>query len=466
LTAARIAILLLTCALQLPLCAQTPPSGALDIFLVVDNSGSMRQVDPDLLMPCTLSTFAGRLPLNSQLGILTFDKRVNVVLDLTRTTSKQFQDDVAAGLRNVNYEGSRSDLAGGVERAIYELRQRGRSDARRAIVLVTDGILDLGSRSATDRKTRWLREDLAAEARSLGVSIFAVTVSQAADFELTLSLARTTGGEYYRALAPAQLPRALTQVNERLTKMAGNSESRPSNPVIAKSPIGPSILVRQLILGSAIAITFALLVLAAVLSRKRAGRPRMFGQESEGATIEEAPPEPSLSALREHGTAVSHELAKAASLLTQANSQVRQFQTAVEHYALSNYKVLQAADEQCFTLARECVRLLDHLNIMIQRAEQQGEPCNSLRDARSRLCSVLETAQIEEMPVNAGDIFDAAVQTPTSAIASNGPEGVVVEVSRKGYTMKVKGRGDVILRASEVAVSTSQLAKRRAGGTQ
>jgi molecular chaperone GrpE (heat shock protein) len=96
---------------------------------------------------------------------------------------------------------------------------------------------------------------------------------------------------------------------------------------------------------------------------------------------------------------------------------------------------------------------LDHLDIMIQRAEQKGEPVNSLRAARSRLCSLLERAQIEEIPVNAGEVFDSAVQVATSAVGSSSPEGVVVEVSRKGYAMKVRGRSDVILRAAEVTVS-------------
>ena len=161
-------------------------------------------------------------------------------------------------------------------------------------------------------------------------------------------------------------------------------------------------------------------------------------------------------AVREQGTEVSRELANTTDLLTQTNSRVNQFQTAVERYALSNYQALQEAEEQCVTIARECILLLDHLDIMIQRAEQKGEPVNSLRAARSRLCTLLERAQIEEIPVNAGEVFDSAVQVATSAVGSSSPEGVVVEVSRKGYAMKVRGRSDVILRAAEVTVSARQ----------
>jgi molecular chaperone GrpE (heat shock protein) len=150
--------------------------------------------------------------------------------------------------------------------------------------------------------------------------------------------------------------------------------------------------------------------------------------------------------------------------LTNANSTVNQLQTAVDRYALSSFKVLQDADEQCFILARECILLLDHLDIMIQRARERGDPIDSLSDARRRLCSLLETAQIDEIPVNAGDAFDGAKHIATSAVGASGPEGVVVEVSRRGYAMKVSSRSDVLVRAAEVTVSARHSEVKPASG--
>jgi molecular chaperone GrpE (heat shock protein) len=123
---------------------------------------------------------------------------------------------------------------------------------------------------------------------------------------------------------------------------------------------------------------------------------------------------------------------------------------------LSSYKEVQDVHQQCFTIARECLLLLDHIEIMTQQAEQKGEPVTALIEAKQRLCSLLEAAQIEEIPVNTGDEFDGAIHVPTSMVGSSGPDGRVVEVSRKGYAMKVTGRNDIILRAPEVAVSTTQ----------
>ena len=110
--------------------------------------------------------------MNSRLGIMIFDKDAKIVLELSSTASNQFQNEVRDALKTLNYRGSRSDLAGAVERAIYELRVQSRPDRRRAIVFVTDGVLDLGTESVTAAKTRWLRDDLGLEAKRSDVSIF------------------------------------------------------------------------------------------------------------------------------------------------------------------------------------------------------------------------------------------------------------------------------------------------------
>jgi molecular chaperone GrpE (heat shock protein) len=158
---------------------------------------------------------------------------------------------------------------------------------------------------------------------------------------------------------------------------------------------------------------------------------------------------------------VSRELVNAAEALTRTDSTVNQLQAAVERYASSNHNAVQEVEEQCLSLGLECILLLDHLDIMIDRAEEKSQQADSLRSARSRLFNLLEGAKIEEIPVKAGDAFDSAIQVATSTVAGSSREGLVVAVSRKGYEMKVRGR-DVILRPAEVTV-TSMHAEAQAG---
>ena len=441
-------MLLVFCMSQPLLFCQAQPA-ALDVLFVVDNSGSMKQSDPTLLIPGVLARFANGLPSNSQVGILIFDKTVNVVMQVSRIDGRQRHNEVGAALGKVSYKGTRSDLGGAVERAIYELRQHGRPDARWAIVVVTDGVLDLGSKRATAANGRWLREDLAAEAKRLHISVFAVMVSQAADYQVALSLTRTTGGDYYRALAPSLLPQALAEISEKLTKLADNVPKAPSIPMGVRIS-GPNFAIV-----SALALVTLGLILVVILASKRLGRPHAHAPELVDSALKQAVWIPSLSALRDQGLAVSNELAKATELLEQASSNVNQFQKAVERYALSKHNELEAAEEQCIGLARECILLLDHLEIMIERAELKNESAESLRVARSRLCNLLEDANIDEIPITTGNVFDSAVQVATSTVHRGGPEGIIAAVSRKGYTMKLRGR-EVTLRPAGVTVTSAR----------
>src|SRR5215469_6093035 len=268
-----------------------------------------------------------------------------------------------------------------------------------------------------------------------------------------------TGGVYFRALVPS-VRHALQQVDESLAK---NAESVPAGRMRSQdSPFRN----RDLMVGALVVIVLAVAVLVAVFARavfrrRRHSRVKVPGWELLDIAVEEPSSNLSLSALREQGATVSRELVNAREVLTRTSSTVNQLQAAVELYALSNYNAVQEVEEQCVSLGRECILLLDHLDIMIHRAEERGQQADSLRSARRRLCDLLEGAKIEEIPVKAGDVFDSAVQVATSTVASSASEGLVVAVSRKGYEMKVRGR-DVILRPAEVTV-TSMHAQAQAG---
>ena len=51
----------------------------------------------------------------------------------------------------------------------------------------------------------WMREELAADAADSGIRMFSIAFTENADFFLIQSLAKRTGGEYFRALTPDDL---------------------------------------------------------------------------------------------------------------------------------------------------------------------------------------------------------------------------------------------------------------------
>src|SRR5262249_39682992 len=156
--------------------------------------GSMKKNDPNSLMRSAVSEFASRLAPDSRMGIVLFDQNVRSVLDLMPASAPEFRARVAQSLELLDYRGQWTDIPGGVERASYTLRSSVRADVQRVIVLFTDGIVETGNSGKDVERSRWLRENLAVDAKRLGIRIFGIAFTESADFQLMQSLAAATGG--------------------------------------------------------------------------------------------------------------------------------------------------------------------------------------------------------------------------------------------------------------------------------
>ena len=201
--------------------APARPSGTgADVILVLDNSASMRRADPRGLMRAAATDFARSLGSAAQLGVVIFDQRADLAVPLTPVGDGVATPAVDAALRRLTYGGRRTDIPAGVERALYALRTTGRQGVQRAIVVFTDGVVDLGDASRNVSQARWLREDLAAEARALEIPVFGIAFTDAADFELVQSLARSTGGGYFRVTSADGIADTFAQVHARIAELA------------------------------------------------------------------------------------------------------------------------------------------------------------------------------------------------------------------------------------------------------
>ena len=104
-----------------------------DVFFVLDNSGSMRTNDPDRAMRGLVVEFASSMSPGSRLGVVVFDESARVVEPLSAKVgpaSGARWNDVMA---NVDYAGRWTNSAAGIERALYEFKQSGRDGVAKAV---------------------------------------------------------------------------------------------------------------------------------------------------------------------------------------------------------------------------------------------------------------------------------------------------------------------------------------------
>lgn len=216
------------------LLAAWPASAGRDVVLVLDNSGSMRANDPARLAAPAVAEFIASQPRDTRVAIVLFGADAKLVLPLM-PAEVAADGEAATALRQFNYRALWTQTAAGVERGLYELRNEGRADATRAVVLMTDGIVDTGNAARDAELHQWLRQDLAEQAKREGVHIFGVAFTERADFQLLQSLAATTGGEYFRVLNAEGIGRALKRIDSVLAEAGQRLPEESERPAVAES---------------------------------------------------------------------------------------------------------------------------------------------------------------------------------------------------------------------------------------
>lgn len=209
-----------------------------DVILVLDNSGSMRNNDPEFLLKRAVTAFVNELGDDTHIGMVIFDQKVvyPVALGPLDVASR---DKVRQSLESIDYRGKFTDIPAAIERAIYELKTSARAEAVRVIVFMTDGIVDTGNAAIDAEKAKWLRDELVGDAADNAIRIFGIAFTDAADFFLIQSLANKTGGEYFRAPRAADLAGVFGTVQERLAAAPAVAPAPAAPPAVAAPDTAP-----------------------------------------------------------------------------------------------------------------------------------------------------------------------------------------------------------------------------------
>ena len=215
-------------------------SVAKDIVLVLDNSGSMKKNDPKFLASQAVTEFIANLDSATHLAVMIFDTNVRMAMPLTEINDST-REGILESLKGINYKGQYTNIPDAIERAIYELKNSGRPDAKKAIIFMTDGIVDTGNAARDQEKVKWLKEDLAGSAADADIAIYGIAFTDQADFQLIQSLAQRTHGEYYRALQPEDLKSVYDNLLVLINKVAKAAPevASPAPVQIAPAPPAP-----------------------------------------------------------------------------------------------------------------------------------------------------------------------------------------------------------------------------------
>ena len=210
-----------------------------DVVLVIDNSGSMQDNDPQSLAPAAVEAFIQELDANTRVALLIFDQDVTLAQDFVSVADGRQQ--LLDSLEAIDYSGQYTDSPAAIERAIYSLKNNARDHARLIIIFMTDGIVDTGNPDNDRSRTEWLRTDLATAAARAGIQIFGIAFTNDADFQLIQSLANKTEGDYFRVLEPDNLGSVFERMNEVIVRETESEAEPEPAPQAAAPPVQPIV---------------------------------------------------------------------------------------------------------------------------------------------------------------------------------------------------------------------------------
>ena len=110
------------------------------MILVLDNSATMKRVDPKGLAISAVGDFVKKLKGDVRAAIVLFDHSATVSVPLTAVTDEARPAFLEAH-QKLDYRGDYPDIAIALEQAIRELEVNGRGGAEKSIILLTGGLL-------------------------------------------------------------------------------------------------------------------------------------------------------------------------------------------------------------------------------------------------------------------------------------------------------------------------------------
>ena len=194
--------------------AQTDSGQAgIDAVLLMDSSGSMRWTDPKKLRVPAARLFMSLLGPEDRVGLVSFSDAAYPVLFPTHI-DEQNEERALASVDRVSSRGIFTNLHAALLKGHEILRERGDPQRERIIVLMTDGLMDVGDAGEDERLTRLVGSEVLEQLRADDIKVYTIAFTEGADQALMQKLADGTGALYRMARTDRDLHEVFSAIFE------------------------------------------------------------------------------------------------------------------------------------------------------------------------------------------------------------------------------------------------------------
>ena len=189
---------------------------SIDVVLVMDSSGSMKKTDPHSLRIPAAKLFISLLGRNDRAGVVSFSDSGYPIAYLTPIDSNEQRDRVLSAVDKISSNGLYTNLHDALSTGLEVLSGEGMSDRPRFIVLMSDGMMDVGDPDKDRELVDKVEDNLAGMLKEQGIKVYAIAFTEQSDRQLLERISKRTGGFYNLARTDKDLHMIFTSIFESL----------------------------------------------------------------------------------------------------------------------------------------------------------------------------------------------------------------------------------------------------------
>ncbi len=197
--------------------AADSPAKPSDVRIIIDISGSMKETDPENLRIPALNLLVELLPDQSQAGVWTFGRYVNMLVPLG-AVDQSWRNRAKEQGKSINSVGLHTNLTEALANASWKVTAD--SGFNHSVILLTDGNIDMAEAGQnaeqvnSAERTRLFNEVMSVYVAA-GARIHTLALSDGADKSLLQQISLETGGLFLQASSADELLKAFLKAFDR-----------------------------------------------------------------------------------------------------------------------------------------------------------------------------------------------------------------------------------------------------------
>lgn len=216
-------------------------SNSMDIVLLIDSSGTMASTDPSNLRLQAAKSFVDLANVGDRIGVIDFSTTSKTLAIPTIIDREEDKKTLKNYIESIGSQGEMTDILTALNSAFQLLKTNPGRSIDRAVILLTDGKLELPDFNPNYGRESEAIEKISKMYRGDNIKIISVGFTKVADMNLLDKFARESGGRVYLAQKDTELLKVYTDIFADLKKLYRTFEF--SATLSPQSPFGKEILV-------------------------------------------------------------------------------------------------------------------------------------------------------------------------------------------------------------------------------